>query len=106
MVNDSVRFSVQVFRAPWKLLTRYYKVTAPVLLPARLDALHAKRLFLAEADRAHPVGANALRNQELFHRRRTPVAQRQVVFRRAALVAVALDDHLDRRIVLQEVRRL
>src|SRR5438876_5835320 len=99
MVNGSARLSVRAFRTLSTLLARHYKVAAPVLLPARFVALHAKRLFLAEADRAHPVGANALRDQELFHRRRTPVAQRQVVFRRAALVAMAFNVHLDRRIV-------
>jgi len=115
MVNGSVRlpasFSVAyasacVLSYLSTLLARHYKVAAPVLLPARSLLSMQNGFSLPKLTVLIPVGANALRNQELFHRRRAPVAQRQVVFRRAALVAMAFNVHLDRRIVLQEVRRL
>src|SRR4030095_3889541 len=77
--NDAVR------------LLGHYKVAAAVLLPAIFVAFHAEGLFLAVAHGAHTVRADAQRNQVLFYGCRAAIAERQVVLRRAALVAVALN---------------
>jgi hypothetical protein len=49
---------------PW--LLRHYKVSPSILLPALFVGSAAERMFLAVADRFHPVGRDAQRNQELF----------------------------------------
>src|SRR6266513_2827429 len=66
-------------------------MAATGLLPAGLVALVAEGLLLAEADGAEAIGR---------------IAQGQVVFRGATLVAVAFDGRLDGRVPLQEVRGL
>jgi len=70
-------------------------VTAAVLLPARLLALHAEGLFLAVADGTQPVGRNAERYKELLYGAGSAVAEAEVVFRRTTLVAVAFDRYFD-----------
>src|SRR5713226_3442814 len=81
-------------------------MAAAVLLPAGFVALHAEGLLLAEADRAQAVGRNAQRNDVLLDGVGAATAETQVVFRGAALVAVAFDGHFERRVVLEEVRGL
>src|SRR5437667_10271732 len=81
-------------------------MTATVLLPAGLVALVAEGLLLAEADGAEAIGRNAQRNEILLHGGGAAIAQGQVVFRGATLVAVAFDGRLDGRVPLQEVRGL
>src|SRR5690348_14040670 len=73
-------------------LFRIREVAATILLPASFVGLGAERLFLAVA-----VGLNAARadpgcGQGAFHRVRAPISESKVVFGRAALVAVALDN--------------
>src|SRR5216684_1077713 len=84
----------------------FHEMAATVLLPASFGALHAEGLFLAEADGADAVGGDAERNGVLLHGVGTANAEGQVVFRGAALVAVAFDDHFEARIVFQEIRGL
>src|ERR1019366_7479628 len=49
---------------PW--LLRHYKVCPAILLPALFGGSAAELTFLAVADRFHPVGRDAQRNQELL----------------------------------------
>src|SRR5229473_1720798 len=79
------------------------EVAAAVLLPAGLVALRAERFFLAEADGGHAVGRAAQRDEVLLHGAGAAIAERQVVFRGAALVAVAFDGHAKLRVVAQEL---
>src|ERR1700731_4252181 len=83
-----------------------HEMAAPVLLPAGFVALVAEGLLLAEADGAEAVGGNAQRNEVLLHGGGAAIAEGQVVFRGATLVAVAFDGCLDRRVSFQEVRGL
>src|SRR5215470_9285702 len=78
-------------------------MAAPVLLPTGLVTLHAERFFLAEAHRAHTVGANSLGNKELLHCCCAPITERKVIFRRPTLVAMAFNCHSGLRVVAQEV---
>ena len=61
----------------------------------------AERLLLAVADHANPRCRHARRHQRILGRVGAPLAQRQVVFVRAALVAVAADHNLDVRMAHQ-----
>ena len=70
---------------------------AAVLRPRALRRARIERKLLAVAHRAHAVGRDAERDQIVVRRQRAPLAERQVVFGRAALVAVALDRDLPRR---------
>src|SRR5580704_15221626 len=81
-------------------------MAAAVLLPAGLVAVHAERLFLAVADGGDAVGGNAERDEVLLGGIGAAVAESEVVFGGAALVAMAFDGHFDLRVVLQEVRSL
>src|SRR5258708_26544249 len=81
-------------------------MAAAVLLPAGLVALVAEGLLLAEADGVDAVGRNAQRDHVLLHGAGTAIAEAQVVFRGAPLVAVAFDGYLEARIVFQEIRGL
>src|SRR6202158_3918153 len=81
-------------------------MAATVLLPAVLVVLAAEGLLFAEADGAEAIGRNAQRNEVLLHGGGAAIAQGQVVFRGATLVAVAFDGRLDGRVPLQEVRGL
>src|ERR1700736_5831466 len=82
------------------------EMPAPILLPAAFVALRAEWLFFAEADRGQAVGGDAQGDEILLHGSGVAVSECQVVFRRAALVAVPFDGHAKLRIVAQEVRGL
>ena len=77
--------------APYPILLPGREVHAAVLLPARLVVVGALRTFLAVADGLQLVAGNAQLDQEVLGGGGAPVAQGQVVFGRAALVAMALD---------------
>src|SRR5260370_37571463 len=79
-------------------------MAATVLLVARLVVLVAEGLLLAEANGAEAVGRNAQRNEVLLDGAGAAIAQAQVVFRGAPLVAVAFDGCSYRWLPLQEVR--
>src|ERR1700676_656732 len=81
-------------------------MAAAILLPAGLVALVAEGLLLAEANDGEAVGRNAQRNEVLLDGAGAAIAQTQVVFRGATLVAVAFDGCFDRRVAFQEVRGL
>src|SRR5215469_11537864 len=78
------------------------KVPASILLPAGFVRFGAERLFLAKANCLDAVGADAGGNQGVLHRTGAAVAERKVVFRRPALVAVTLNRECDIRVLLQE----
>src|ERR1700758_4690361 len=75
---------------------------AAILLPALLVTFRAERPLLAPAYRVDPVGGNAQREKIVLGSLRAPLAEAQVVFRRAALVAVAFDRNVNRRIGAQK----
>src|SRR5258708_2450119 len=64
---------------------------APVLGPGRLGRADDRRTFLAVADRRDASGRDAEGNEDVLHRGGAALAQRQIVFARAAFVAMALD---------------
>src|SRR5260370_3430717 len=79
-------------------------MAAAILLPASLGVLHAEGFLLAEADGAHTVGGDSQRHEILLDGVGTAIAEAEVVFRGAALVAMTFDGDFDRRVLLQEVR--
>src|SRR5260370_207141 len=81
-------------------------MAAAVLLPASLVVLRTEGLLLAEADGADAVRRDAERNDVLLDGVGAAIAEAQVVFGGAALVAVAFDGHCDGGVALQEVRGL
>ena len=68
-----------------------HEVAAAVLLPAGLVALGAEGRLLALADHLDAIGGDAQAHQVALHRIGAAFTEAQVVLRRAALVAVALD---------------
>src|SRR6266849_9346391 len=79
------------------------EVAAAILLPAGFVALGAEGLFFAEADGAEAIGGDAQRDEILLDGAGAAIAEREVVFGGAALVAVAFDGHAKLRIVAQEL---
>src|SRR6267378_168745 len=79
------------------------EVAAAILLPARFVVLVAEGLFLAEADGADAIGGDAQGNEILLDGAGAAIAEREVVFGGAALVAVAFDGHAKLRIVAKEL---
>src|SRR6266481_951932 len=79
-------------------------MAAAILLPASLGVLHAEGFLLAEADGAHTVGGDSQRHEILLDGVGTAIAEAEVVFGGAALIAMAFDGDFDRRVLLQEVR--
>src|SRR5439155_2918500 len=67
------------------------EVSATILRPAGLLVLRARRALLAIADDRDPARGHAAGEQVVHRRLRAPLAERDVVLRRPALVAVALD---------------
>ena len=61
--------------------------------PAPLGVLGADRAFLPVADRADAAGRDALRDEVVSRRLRAPIAEREIVFDGAALVALPLDEN-------------
>src|SRR5258706_14631226 len=92
--------------ATQKRLLCHYQVATTVLLPAGFVALRAEGLFLAVADGADWIGADAQRHHVLFDGGGTAIAEREIVFGGAALVAMAFDDDLHLRIAAEKVSAL
>src|SRR5256885_8665986 len=69
-------------------------VAAAILRPASFAVLAAARFFLAEADRLDLPFGRAHQHQHALHPFRPALPELDVVFAAAALVAVALDEHL------------
>lgn len=76
---------------------------ASVLLPAGLIMFHAEGPFLAVADGLDAVSRYSGRDQKVLGGLGTAIAKGQVIFRRAALVAVAFQSDFDLRIRAQEL---
>src|SRR5687767_15068286 len=68
-----------------------HKMAPPVPRHRLIRLPGIERELLAVADRANAIGGNAERDEECFHRQRAPLAQSEVVLRRAALIAMAFD---------------
>src|SRR3954453_19953862 len=78
------------------------KMRPPVLLPARFIGVGALRTLLAVADGFQPVGRNSELGQKLLGCCSAPVAQAEVIFGRAALVAVSFEDDAVVREIAQD----
>jgi hypothetical protein len=87
-------------------LLRTDKVAAAILLIAILSGLHAEGLFLAEAHGAEAVGRDAQGDEVLLNGTGATVAEREVVFGRAALVAMAFDREANLRVLTKEIASL
>src|SRR6478735_6033444 len=91
-----------------RLITRYlllvHEVGAAVLCPRRFVMTRGLRLFLAEAHGFHLRVRHAHQRQRTAHGFSTLLAECQVVLARAALVGIALDQHVALRMALQVLR--
>src|SRR2546427_9021315 len=67
------------------------KMGAAVALPARFFVLAAERQLFSVTDRGESVGRRPQRDQVIFRRAGALGAESQVVFHRAAFIAVAFD---------------
>ena len=81
----------RVDRASGAYFAVMHEVAAAVLLPAGLVALGAEGRLLALADHLDAIGGDAQAHQVALHGVGAAFTEAQVVLRRAALVAVALD---------------
>src|ERR1700722_19279487 len=79
------------------------KVTASILLPAAFVFFHAERFFFAVADDLNAIGADSGRNQSALHGRGPLIAQCQVVFGRAAGIAVSLNRKVNVGMLVEEL---
>src|ERR1700689_1010061 len=79
---------VKLVEAHCLSLLRPHKVRTPILLPASLVRLRAERLFLTITHSSQAIRGNSELNEEIACGLRAPLAEAEVVFRRAALVAV------------------
>jgi hypothetical protein len=79
------------------------EMAAAILLPASFVALHAEGLLLAEANGGKAIRGDAEGNEILFHGIGAAITEAQVVFRRAALIAVAFNGHFEARIIFQKI---
>src|SRR5208337_3258490 len=81
-----------------------YEVCAAVLLPATFVGLAAERLLFAVTEGFDTIAAHSCLNEGVLHRVRAIAAQSEVIFGRAALVAVPLNREADVGMLLQELR--
>src|SRR5439155_9929346 len=77
-----------------------------VLLPRTVIVAGRERPLLAVRDDLEAAAVDPGRDQVVPRRLRAPLPERLVVLRRAALVAVSLDDDRDGRMVAQQFRVL
>ena len=82
------------------------EMAAAILLPAALVVLHAEGLLLAETDGVELARGDAEGNKILLHGGGAAVAETEIVFGRAAFVAVALDGRFNRGMRFEELSRL
>jgi len=83
-----------------------HEMRTAILLPARFIVLGAEWPLFAPARGIHAVGGNAERNKVILGSLGAAFTEANVVFRRATLIAMALDGHADLRIRAQEFRGL
>src|SRR6476660_10083732 len=94
----------RILRSPaGSLLAGHYEVRPAVLRPGALVVAGIEGELLAVAHRLDAVGGDAERQQVRACRAGPSLAQRQIVFRRAPLVAVSFDRDLPRHVFLQDV---
>src|ERR1700693_6323511 len=85
------------------LLFFVHEVSAAVLLPATFVGFGAERFLFAVADGLDTVAAHSSLDERVLYRVRATGTQGQVVFGRAALVAVSLDCDVNVGVLLQEL---
>src|SRR5690242_3038772 len=98
-VRDQARLWLSVLR-------QRDDVYAAILLPAVLGVILADRALFAVADHGKLRVGDSDVDQIVLGRLRAPIAERQVVFGRASLIAVAFDLHFVIRILLDDVAQL
>src|SRR5277367_1523620 len=79
----------------WSKLLLVDEMPASILLPAGFVRFRAERFLLAVADRLDAARANARRDQSLLHSCCARISQRQVIFRRTALIAMSFNRDVD-----------
>src|SRR5271165_3995381 len=97
---DAALPKLQIFpgRSSCRFWVQQYEVIPAVLGPGGLVVGGVHRLVLAIADGADARRIDAVLGQRLAGGQRAAFAKRPVVFLRAALIAVALDEQLQVRI--------
>ncbi len=83
-----------------------HRLRAAVFGPARDVVAGRNRAFLAVGERAHARRLHAILGEIVFHARRAPRTQRNIVFARAAFVGMAFNRDRVLRILLQPLRLL
>src|SRR5512143_2420444 len=81
--------------------TCYGSDAAAILSPAVLSRLCTNRVFLAVRNRLYARRRDAEADEVFLDRVRPARTERQIVFARAALVAIAFDGDADRGVFLQ-----
>src|ERR1700692_3702457 len=90
---------------PTRLLLLFVDEMSPaVLLPATFVRLSAEWLLFAEADGLDATATYSSLDQRILHRICAVGAQGQVIFGRAALVAMALYGYVNVGVLLEELR--
>src|SRR5277367_2327253 len=79
------------------------QMRAAVLLPASFVGVGTLRAFLTVADGFQVIGGDAQLDQEVLGGGSAAIAQREVIFGGAALIAVAFDDHREVGILLEDL---
>src|SRR5216684_5655646 len=87
-------------------LARHREVVAPIAGPAVLRRLLAERYFLSVGHGLEAVRGHAERHEVVVGGLGAPLAEREVVLDRPALVAVPLDGHAQEVELLEGVRVL
>jgi hypothetical protein len=71
---------------------------ATILHPAVFRFLGTHRAFGTIANHPYPMSSHAESMQVIFHRRRPPLAEREVIIARAARVGVPFDGDIELRL--------
>ena len=85
-----------------KLVGASLELVASVLGPGSFVGTLHGRIFFTVADDAQTGGINAHKNQELIGGARTTLSEGHVVLIGAPVIAVALDQHLQRGVLFQQ----
>src|SRR5258706_2883638 len=81
-----------------------YEVSAAILLIATFVRLGAERFLVARADGLDSIATHSSLDEPILHRVRAVGAESQVIFGRAALVAVSLNSDVNVGMLLKELR--
>ena len=74
-----------------------------ITLITRLGLIGANRTFFTVTDRAEIARGYSKLNQEVPRRSGAPIAETKIVLSRPALIAVAFDHNLERRVLLENL---